>query len=99
MCIRSGPVGQVSYRDSGAPCRRRHSYSGISTLRFPLVFVAAHCLVSVLSSVLRVIVVFGIFFVVRAFSHYRYRLRCSRSLLVAAFLRSCVIMRVLAFRR
>ena len=71
-CIRSGTVGQVSYRDSGVPCRRRHSYSGISTLRFPLIFVDAQCLILVLSSVLRVIVVFGIFFVVRV-RCYRYR--------------------------
>ena len=65
MCIRSGLVGQVSYRDPGATCRRRHSYSGISTLRFPLVFVVARCLAFVPSSALRVIVVFGIVSVVR----------------------------------
>ena len=71
MCIRSDIVGQVSYRDSGAPCRRRHLYSGISTLLFPLVFVVARCLVFVPSSALRVIVVFGIFSVVRGFCRYR----------------------------
>ena len=78
MCIRSGLVGQVSYRDSGVSCRRRHSYSGISMLRIPLVFVVAHCLVSVLSSVLRVIFVFGIpsvfvFVVIRIVSAVRVR--------------------------
>ena len=77
MCMRSGPVEQLSYRDSGAPCRRRHSYSGISTLRFPLVFVLSRFLVFVPSSALRVIVVIGIFSVVRAFCRYQYRLRCS----------------------
>ena len=41
MCIRCGPVEQVSYHDSGAPCRRRHSCSEIYTLRFSLVFVVA----------------------------------------------------------
>ena len=65
VCIRSGPVGQVSYRESEAPCRRRHSYSGISTLHFSLVFFVARCLVFVLSSAFRVIVVFGILSVVR----------------------------------
>ena len=67
MCIRSGPVGQVSYRDSGAPYRRRHSYSGISTLRFPLVFVVARCFVSVPSPTMRmfVLVVSLSFFVCR----------------------------------
>ena len=53
MCIRSGPVGRVSYRDSG-----------ISTLRFPLVFVVAHCFVSAPSSAIRMLVVFRILFVV-----------------------------------
>ena len=67
MVIRSGPEGQVSYRDSGAPCRRRHSYLGISTLRFSLVFVVARSLGFVPSSAFCVIVVFGIFSVVRAF--------------------------------
>ena len=65
MCIRSGPVGQVPYRDSGAPCRRRHSYSVISTLRFPLVFFVAHFLVSVASSAWRMFDLFRNLFVVR----------------------------------
>ena len=108
MCIRSGSVGQVSYRDSRVPCRRRHSYSGISPLRFPFVFLVACCLVFILSSALRVSFMFGNLSVVRC---YRYRLRCScsscryllrcvaPSFLVAPFLRSCVIVIVLAFRR
>ena len=90
MSVRSGSVGQVSYRDSGVPCRRRHPYSGIPTLRFPLVFVVARCLVFVPSSAVRVSVMFGIpsFFRVRC---YRYRLRSvACSFLVAPFLRSCV---------
>ena len=63
--IRSGPVGHVSYRDLGAPCHRRHSYSVVSTLRFSLVFFVARSLVFVPSSALRVIVVSGTVSVVR----------------------------------
>ena len=65
MCIRSSPVGKVSYHDSEAPRRRRHAYSGISTLDFSLVFVVVRCLVFVSSSALRAIVVFGVFSFVR----------------------------------
>ena len=78
----------MAYRDSEAPCRRRHSYSGIPTLRFPLVFVVARSLVSVPSAALHLIVVFGIFSVVRAFFRY---LPCCVSL-------SVVVIRWFVFR-
>ena len=92
MCIRSGPVGQVSYRDSGAPYRRRHSYSVISTLRFPLVFVAAHCFSSAPSSAMRMFVVFRILFVVVRARCVVIVFRLSRFVRsgLRRFLRSCV---------
>ena len=49
MFIHCGSVGQVSYRDSGAPRRLCDAYLGIFTLAFSLVFVVVRCLVSVSS--------------------------------------------------
>ena len=87
-----GSIGQVSYRDSHAPRRRKHAYSGISTLDFSLVLFVVRCLVFVSSS---------------PRDHRRVRrVRCScplfaSSFLVAAFLRSChmSLSRVLFERR